>query len=94
MSTIAGYVKALKHINIASYAFYFPTLVIWIGLLIRMLISKDRDKLWGLIVICVLMIVSFVASIVDWQLNYTSWYKISNRDLNHPDIYNQIHEAC
>jgi hypothetical protein len=62
---------AFKHINFVSYGFYVPTLALWIGLLGRMLISKDREKFYGLIVISVLMIVALIASIVYWQLYYT-----------------------
>ncbi len=51
-------VEVFKHINAASYALTVPTLVPWTGLLVRMLISKYKDKLWGLIVISILMIVS------------------------------------
>ncbi len=68
MPTPAEVLKAFKHINTASYAFYVPTLALWICILVRMLISKDREKFYGLIVISILMIVSFVASIVPWQL--------------------------
>jgi hypothetical protein len=93
MSATIEEVEAYKHINIASYAFYVSTLVIWIGLLLRMLTSKDRDKFYGLIVISILMIVSFVAAIVAWQLDYTYNYKSYKGDLNHPDLAEQILQA-
>jgi hypothetical protein len=56
MSTAADYLKAFKEIDTASYALNVPPLTLWIGLLARMLISKDRDKLTPLIVISILMI--------------------------------------
>ncbi len=65
MSTTAEELKALKHIDTANYALNVPPLALWICLLARMLISKDRDKLTPLIVISILMILYSVASIVD-----------------------------
>jgi hypothetical protein len=64
MPAIAEWLKVFKPIDTASYALNVPPLVLWIGLLARMLISKDRDKLFPLIVISILMILSFVALIV------------------------------
>ncbi len=58
MPTAAEYLKVYKHIDTASYALYVPPLALWIGLLARMLISKDRDKLVPLIVISILMILA------------------------------------
>jgi hypothetical protein len=56
MSTANEFLKVLKQIDTASYALNVPPLALWIGLLARMLISKDRDKLTPLIVISILMI--------------------------------------
>jgi hypothetical protein len=56
MSTFEEVLKVAKHIDTASYALNVPPLALWIGLLARMLISKDRDKLIPLIVISILMI--------------------------------------
>ncbi len=50
--------EIVKQLNTASLALYVPPLALWIGLLARMLISKDRDKLVPLIVISILMILS------------------------------------
>ncbi len=58
MPTAAEYLKFYKQRNTASYAFNVPPLALWIGLLARMLISKNRDKLAPLIVISILMILS------------------------------------
>ncbi len=58
MSDTAAEVKVYKHIDTASYALNVPPLALWIGLLARMLISKNRDKLIPLIVISILMILS------------------------------------
>ncbi len=73
MPSTAEYVEALKHINIASYALFVPTLILWIGLLLRMLISKDKEIFYGLIVISICMIVALIAIIATYQLNYTLW---------------------
>jgi hypothetical protein len=64
MPTSAEYLEVYKELDIASYALNVPPLAFWIGLLARMLISKDRDKLIPLIVISILMILSEVAIIV------------------------------
>ena len=58
MPTDADYLKVAKELDIASYALIIPPLALWIGLLARMLISKDRDKLIPLIVISILMILN------------------------------------
>jgi hypothetical protein len=55
-ATAADYLKVYKDLDTASYALFVLTLALWIGLLARMLISKDRDKLTPLIVISILMI--------------------------------------
>ncbi len=68
MSTAADYLKVFKQIDTASYALFLPPLALWIGLLARMLISKDREKLIPLIFVCILIIIGSVASIVLWQL--------------------------
>ncbi len=71
MPATAEVLKVYKQLDTGSYALNLPPLALWIGLLARMLISKDRDKLTPLIVISILMILYSVATIVDWQLNYT-----------------------
>ena len=58
MSTTAAYLKVYKDLDTASYALNLPPLALWIGLLARMLISKDREKLIPLIVISIFMILS------------------------------------
>jgi hypothetical protein len=58
MSAAAELLKVYKNLDTASYFLYVPPLALWIGLLVRMLISKDRDKLVPLIVISILMIFS------------------------------------
>ncbi len=58
MPATAAYLKTYKHIATASYALTIPPLALWIGLLARMLISKDRDNFTPLIVISILMILS------------------------------------
>jgi hypothetical protein len=56
MSTTAEYVKVVKQIDMTSYALNLSSLALWISLLARMLISKDRHKLVPLIVISILII--------------------------------------
>ena len=64
MPATAEWLKVYKQIDIASYAVTVPPLALWIGLLARMLISKDRHKLTPLIVVSILMILYSVATIV------------------------------
>ena len=89
MSTTAEWVEVSEHINIASYAFFVPILVLWSGLLARTLVQKDREKFYGLIVICLLMIVYLVTSIAGWQLNYTYYDRDYKGDLKHRVVLNQ-----
>jgi hypothetical protein len=58
MSTAAEWLKVFKELDTASYALNVPPLTLWIGLVARMLISKDRDKLVPLILVSILMILS------------------------------------
>ena len=58
MSTPEEYIEAFDHIHIAAYAFTLPSLALWIGLLSKMLVSKDKGKLHGLIFVAVLMILN------------------------------------
>ena len=71
MPTPAQKLKYYKSMRTASYASTVPPLALFIYVLARMLLSKDRHKLTELIVVCVLMIVSLVGSIIDWQVLYT-----------------------
>jgi hypothetical protein len=63
MTTPEEIIKAYDYIKIAFYALTVPPLALCLCLLAMMLISKDRDKLCGLIVICILIIHSMVATI-------------------------------
>jgi hypothetical protein len=94
MPTTAEWLKVFKDLDTASYAFNVPPLALWIGLLARMLISKDRHKLVPLIVISILMILYSVAVIVYYQLVYTYQDRNYKGDLNHIDLANQILRAC
>ena len=51
-------IQAWNEIKIVSYALNVPLLVLFIGILVRVLMSKDRRKLIELIVICILIILS------------------------------------
>jgi hypothetical protein len=59
-----------------------------------MLVQKDRSKFYALIFLCVLMIVSMIASITNQQLLYTFNVRYSEGDLNHIDLANQVLYAC
>ena len=80
--------------KIVSYAFGVPPLGLWIGILGRVLVSKDRRKLTEVIVISILMSLSVAAGIVDSQLYYTFYDRAYNGDLNHPTLWNWILTAC
>jgi hypothetical protein len=58
MPATAELLKVYKQLDTASYALTVPPLAFWIGLLARILISKDRDKLVPLIFISILMILT------------------------------------
>ena len=58
MPVTAEVLKVYKQLDIASLAFNVPPLALWIGLLLKILISKDRDKFIPIVVISILMIVS------------------------------------
>jgi len=58
MSTPAELLKHYKQMATITYALYVPPLVFWLGLLVRVLIYRDRLKFSELIIICVLMIIS------------------------------------
>ncbi len=58
MPPTAAQLKVYKNAKTASYALNVPPLTLWTGLLARMLISKDRDKLVPLILVSILMILS------------------------------------
>ena len=58
MPTHAEILKVYENLKITSHAMFVPSLALWLGILARTLVSKDRCKFHGLIVICILMIVS------------------------------------
>ena len=58
MSVTFEELEMWKNLDIASLCTTTPTLIQWIVLLRRMLIQKDRSKLFALIVIAILMIVT------------------------------------
>ena len=74
MSDLAEWVRAWRNVNIASLATNVPGLLIWLGVLGRILIKKV--KLWGLVFICCLMITCQIAYIVMYQVQYSLWHKI------------------
>ncbi len=65
--------------NIASYATTIPTLLMWIFVFLRMLIQKEKAKFFALIVICVLMITTQIAAIVQNQLSYNFYSRLLDR---------------
>ena len=92
--SIPAEIKASNQVRIVSYAVTAPPLVLWIGVLTRVLISKDRRKHTELIVISVLMILSLLADMGNWQLLYTHDDREYNGDINHPELWKQIQNAC
>ena len=50
-------IQVFKTLNTTSYATIVPTLILWIGVFVRMLIQKDKSKFLILIIISILMIV-------------------------------------
>ena len=77
----ASQVKVAKNVNIASLATNVLGLAIWIGVLARIIFQKD--KLWGLILICCLMIAYQITSIIYYQVQYTFFLKVyEEQDIN------------
>ncbi len=74
MTNFSENVKVYRNVNIASLATNVPGLLIWSGVLARILIKKV--KLWGLVFICCLMITCQIAYIVMFQVQYTYFHKI------------------
>ena len=74
MSESVELVRACRNVNIASLAANVPGLFIWLGVLGRILIKKV--KLWGLVLICCLMITCQIAYIVFFQVQYIEYHKI------------------
>jgi len=79
--------------NTASYASCVPPLALFIGLLSRMLLSKDRPKLNELIIVCVLMILSLVGTMIYFQVLYNYNESYYNGGVNRPDLINQVIQA-
>lgn len=69
MADIAEQIKVYRNVNIASLVFNVPGLFIWIYVLARILIKKV--KMWGLVLICCLMICCQIGYIVVFQVQYT-----------------------
>lgn len=51
-------IKALKNVNIVTYALFVPPLAFYFAILAKMLYSKGRRHLISLIIVCVLMIIA------------------------------------
>jgi len=94
MSNKENLITALKNINIASYALTAPTLALSIGLLLRMLISSDRGKFCRLIIILILMIISWIASMTGNQLAYNFAIEYYDGEQQISDFAKQGLEAC
>ena len=63
MTKVTAYeVKMYKNVNIASYAAAIPGLIIWLLVFARILYYKAN--MWVLILICILMILFWIASII------------------------------
>jgi len=64
-------IKVFKQINITSIATTAPNLVLWFWVFHRIMRQTDRAKYRWLIAVSVLMIVSMIASIASFQIDYT-----------------------
>jgi len=94
MSITAAEVKFFNQLRIVMYAFNVPLLAIWIGILGRVLVSKDRRELTEVIVISSLMSLNLAGDIVEGQINYTYEDRAYKGDLNRPKLWNWIIDAC
>jgi hypothetical protein len=84
-------VRIYWSINIASYATNVPGLIIWICVLARIL--TNDAKLWGLVLICSLMIVCQIAIIIMNQMTYTMVLKQYEGDDINLIFYTQSADA-
>ena len=75
MSTSAEEVEVYKHIYIACYILCIPTLALWIGLSIKIIVLKQTDKFQALVVICFLMVVAQLFQVAGWQFLYLYYFK-------------------
>ena len=69
-STSEEDVKVALDLKVTCYVTFVPTIVLWTGVFLRIMIQKDKDKFFALIIICVLMLVSQIANIVLNELYY------------------------
>ena len=69
-STSEEDVKVALDLKVTCYVTTVPTLALWTGVFVRIMIQKDKDKFFALIIICVLMLVSQIANIVLNELYY------------------------
>jgi len=69
-STSEEEVKVAYDLKVTCYVTTVPTLVLWTGVFFRIMIQKDKEKFFALIIICVLMLVSQLANIVLNELYY------------------------
>ncbi len=81
-----------KNINIASFVTYIPGLIIWIGVLARILLKKAQLNL--LVLICCLMMACQIATIILDQMMYTFYLnQYEGNDFNY-ELYNQTTNAA
>jgi len=70
----AEQVKMYRNVNIVSYAVGIPGLIIWLLVLARILYYQA--KMWSLILICVLMILFWIAVVVTYQEEYLRYLRV------------------
>ena len=84
--------QLLKNISTASYATNVPNVVLWTGLLVKIVRKKAIVRLW--IAICILMIVASLAVLADTQLVYTFSCRYHDGVLENLYSANQTLQAC
>lgn len=58
---------SLKKLNITSYITIIPTLLLFIYVFVRIMMQDGREKFLNLAVVCVLMIVTQITAIAEYQ---------------------------
>ena len=67
MTAPEDWVKVSKILNITSYITIIPTLLLFIYVFVRIMMQDGREKFLNLAVVCVLMIVSQITAIAEYQ---------------------------
>jgi len=74
--------EVLEILMIAAYATTIPNLLLWIWVFGKILKKKDLRKFFTMIVICILMILSLIANMILFQMNYNMF----EREIDGKDV--------